>query len=194
MKNKRILITGGAGLDRLAHRRSRWPTKARRDRRARQFRARPAREPAPGDAAVAAHDRRGRHPRPRLCWPRLCDGIDVVFHQAAIRITQCAEEPRLAFDVLATARSTCSRRRSQREGLEGRRRLVRLGARTGRELSDDRSASPVQQPHHLRRGQGVQRGDAAPLHRDVRPATTSRCAISTSTARAWTSTAPTPRC
>jgi len=28
-------------------------------------------------------------------------GIDVVFHQAAIRITQCAKEPRLALDVLA---------------------------------------------------------------------------------------------
>lgn len=28
-------------------------------------------------------------------------GVDVVFHQAAIRITQCAEEPRLAMDVLA---------------------------------------------------------------------------------------------
>jgi UDP-glucose 4-epimerase len=28
-------------------------------------------------------------------------GVDLVFHQAAIRITQCAEEPRLAFDVLA---------------------------------------------------------------------------------------------
>lgn len=29
-------------------------------------------------------------------------GVDLVFHQAAIRITQCAEEPRLALDVLAT--------------------------------------------------------------------------------------------
>jgi UDP-glucose 4-epimerase len=28
------------------------------------------------------------------------DGIDVVFHQAAIRITQCEEEPRLALEVL----------------------------------------------------------------------------------------------
>ena len=28
-------------------------------------------------------------------------GVDVVFHQAAIRITQCAEEPRLALEVLA---------------------------------------------------------------------------------------------
>jgi UDP-glucose 4-epimerase len=31
----------------------------------------------------------------------LCVGMDVVFHQAAIRITQCAEEPRLALEVLA---------------------------------------------------------------------------------------------
>jgi UDP-glucose 4-epimerase len=30
----------------------------------------------------------------------LTKGIDVVFHQAAIRITQCAEEPRLAKDVM----------------------------------------------------------------------------------------------
>ncbi len=33
---------------------------------------------------------------------RTMAGIDLVFHQAAIRITQCAEEPRLAHDVLAT--------------------------------------------------------------------------------------------
>jgi UDP-glucose 4-epimerase len=31
---------------------------------------------------------------------RLMRGIDVVFHQAAIRITQCAEEPRLALEVM----------------------------------------------------------------------------------------------
>jgi UDP-glucose 4-epimerase len=31
---------------------------------------------------------------------RLTQGIDVVFHQAALRITQCAEEPRLALDVM----------------------------------------------------------------------------------------------
>jgi UDP-glucose 4-epimerase len=30
----------------------------------------------------------------------LLDGVDVLFHQAAIRITQCAEEPRLALEVL----------------------------------------------------------------------------------------------
>ncbi len=29
------------------------------------------------------------------------EGVDLVFHQAALRITQCAEEPRLALEVLA---------------------------------------------------------------------------------------------
>ena len=33
---------------------------------------------------------------------RLTEGVDIVFHQAAIRITQCAENPRLAHEVLAT--------------------------------------------------------------------------------------------
>jgi UDP-glucose 4-epimerase len=33
----------------------------------------------------------------------LMDGVDVLFHQAAIRITQCAEEPRLALEVLVDA-------------------------------------------------------------------------------------------
>lgn len=31
---------------------------------------------------------------------KVMQGVDVVFHQAAIRITQCAEEPRLALEVL----------------------------------------------------------------------------------------------
>jgi UDP-glucose 4-epimerase len=39
--------------------------------------------------------------RDRDLLARVMPGIDVVFHQAAIRITQCAEEPRLALEVLA---------------------------------------------------------------------------------------------
>lgn len=39
--------------------------------------------------------------RDQALLAQLFDGVDIVFHQAAIRITQCAEEPRLAFDVLA---------------------------------------------------------------------------------------------
>jgi nucleoside-diphosphate-sugar epimerase len=38
--------------------------------------------------------------RDRRLVHELSAGIDVVFHQAAIRITQCAEEPRLAHEVL----------------------------------------------------------------------------------------------
>src|SRR5689334_24333436 len=38
--------------------------------------------------------------RDRALVAELMDGVDVLFHQAAIRITQCAEEPRLALEVL----------------------------------------------------------------------------------------------
>ena len=38
--------------------------------------------------------------RDRGLVPGLMAGIDLVFHQAAIRITQCATEPRLALEVL----------------------------------------------------------------------------------------------
>jgi UDP-glucose 4-epimerase len=38
--------------------------------------------------------------RDRVLLAEVLQGIDVVFHQAAIRITQCAEEPRLALEVL----------------------------------------------------------------------------------------------
>ncbi len=38
--------------------------------------------------------------RDRALLKRAMDGVDQLFHQAAIRITQCAEEPRLALEVL----------------------------------------------------------------------------------------------
>ena len=38
--------------------------------------------------------------RDRALVSRVTRGMDIVFHQAAIRITQCAEEPRLALEVL----------------------------------------------------------------------------------------------
>ena len=38
--------------------------------------------------------------RDRRVVEQAVDGVDVVFHQAALRITRCAEEPRLAVDVL----------------------------------------------------------------------------------------------
>jgi UDP-glucose 4-epimerase len=50
---------------------------------------------ANGDLTVVEGDVRDRD-----LVRELSAGIDVVFHQAAIRITQCAEEPRLALEVL----------------------------------------------------------------------------------------------
>jgi UDP-glucose 4-epimerase len=40
--------------------------------------------------------------RDTRCIAEVMRGVDLVFHQAAMRITHCAEEPRLAFEVLAT--------------------------------------------------------------------------------------------
>jgi UDP-glucose 4-epimerase len=41
--------------------------------------------------------------RDRALLGKVMDGVDQVFHQAAIRITQCAEEPRLALEVMVDA-------------------------------------------------------------------------------------------
>src|SRR3954452_15403079 len=99
IEGERILITGGAGTigsniaDQLV-------------------------EKGAGEVVVLDNFVRGR--RDNLAWAEangnvtvvegdICDrqlvrsvtdGIDLVFHQAAIRITQCAEEPRLALEVL----------------------------------------------------------------------------------------------
>lgn len=99
VKGSRILVTGGAGaigstlVDQLLDR---------------------------GAAEIVVVDNfvRGRHQnlatatasgRVRVVEGDVCDrdlvadltaGIDLVFHQAAIRITQCAEDPRLALEVL----------------------------------------------------------------------------------------------
>lgn len=100
MQNKRILITGGAGLvgshiaDLLVKE---------------------------GVSEIIVLDNFTRGCRDNLAWTQtngllvviegdirdqklladIMQGVDIVFHQAAIRITQCAEEPRLALEVLA---------------------------------------------------------------------------------------------
>ena len=100
MKGTRILITGGAGLigSHIA------------DLLVRE---------GVGEIVVLDNFSRGR--RENLAWAmqhgkvtliegdirntdqvaRAMKGIEIVFHQAAIRITQCAKEPRLALEVLA---------------------------------------------------------------------------------------------
>jgi UDP-glucose 4-epimerase len=99
MHDKRILITGGAGLigshiaDQLVAEGPREVVvldnfvRGRRENLAAAARSLPL--------TIIEGDIRDRH-----TVARAMDGIDIVFHQAAIRITQCAEEPRLALEVL----------------------------------------------------------------------------------------------
>jgi UDP-glucose 4-epimerase len=100
MKDKRILITGGAGLigshiaDLVALEGPREIIVLDNFVRGRRENLAQAIQSAP--VTIVEGDIRDRQ-----LLKDVVEGIDIVFHQAAIRITQCAEEPRLAFDVLA---------------------------------------------------------------------------------------------
>jgi UDP-glucose 4-epimerase len=100
MKDKRVLITGGAGLigshiaDLVALEKPREIIIL--DNFVRGTRDNLNTVLSTGPVTVINGDIRDR-----ALLADAFDGVDIVFHQAAIRITQCAEEPRLAFDVLA---------------------------------------------------------------------------------------------
>jgi len=100
MRNKRVLITGGAGLigshiaDLIALEKPREIIILDNFVRGRRNNL----SSAIGSAPLNIID---GDIRDRALLAKAFDGVDIVFHQAAIRITQCAEEPRLAFDVLA---------------------------------------------------------------------------------------------
>lgn len=99
MRGSRVLVTGGAGLigshiaDRLVEEGASEIvildnfTRGRRENLAWAL--------AHGPVTVVEGDIRDRN-----LLAAVIPGTDVIFHQAAIRITQCAEEPRLALDVL----------------------------------------------------------------------------------------------
>jgi len=95
----RVLITGGAGMigstiaDQLA--RATDVDIVVLDNLVRGRRANLASAEATGKVEVIEGDIRDRE-----TVAKASSGVDVVFHQAAIRITQCAEEPRLALEVL----------------------------------------------------------------------------------------------
>jgi len=99
MHNQRVLITGGAGLigshiaDLLVDRDVREIVIL--DNFVRGRRSNLARALASGKITIVEGDIRDRK-----LLSEVMEGIDLVFHQAAIRITQCAEEPRLALEVL----------------------------------------------------------------------------------------------
>ncbi len=99
MKGARVLITGGAGLigstiaDRLVDLGAAEIVVL--DDLSRGRLANLAGASARGPVTVVEGDIRDR-----ALVRRMLDGIDVLFHQAALRITQCAAEPRLALEVL----------------------------------------------------------------------------------------------
>ncbi|MGZ8633267.1 MAG: SDR family NAD(P)-dependent oxidoreductase [Solirubrobacteraceae bacterium] len=68
-------------------------------------------------------------------------GIDVVFHQAAIRITQCAEEPRLALEVLVDGTFNVVEAAAQ----EGVRKLVAASSASIYGLAEE---FPTNESHH----------------------------------------------
>jgi UDP-glucose 4-epimerase len=99
LRNARVLVTGGAGLigshivDRLLNE---SPAEiVVLDNFVRGRRENLANAVLSGRVTIIEGDIRDR-----ALMTEVMQGIDVVFHQAAIRITQCAEEPALAMDVL----------------------------------------------------------------------------------------------
>jgi UDP-glucose 4-epimerase len=100
MKNKRFLITGGAGLigshiaDLLVAEQAAEIVVI--DNFVRGSRENLTQASKSGRVTIVDGDIRDR-----TLLAELMQGIDIVFHQAAIRITLCAQEPRLALDVLS---------------------------------------------------------------------------------------------
>ena len=100
IKGSKVLVTGGAGLigshivDRLVRRGAREIVVY--DNFVRGRRENLAWAMANGSVTVVEGDIRDRE-----SLKAAMSGADLVFHLAAIRITQCSEEPRLALEVLA---------------------------------------------------------------------------------------------
>ena len=101
MNYKRALITGGAGLigshiaDGLVAEGFEEIVVLDNFTRGRRQNLEPA--AAAGNVTIVEGDIRDTK-----LLRQVMEGIDIVFHEAAVRIIQCAEDPRLAHDVLAT--------------------------------------------------------------------------------------------
>ena len=99
LANRRVLITGGAGLigSHIADRLAKEPVAeiVILDNFVRGRRENLAKAMASGRVTIVEGDIRDR-----ALVAEVMRGIDIVFHQAALRITQCAAEPSLAIDVL----------------------------------------------------------------------------------------------
>ena len=130
--------------------------------------------------------------RDRELVRRLMSGVDVLFHQAAIRITQCAEEPRLALEVLVDGTYNVFEAAAEADV----RRVVAASSASVYGLAE---TFPTNEDHHpyandtlYGAAKTFNEGLLRSMHA-MSGSTTSRSATSTSTARAWTCTGSTPR-
>ncbi len=121
-------------------------------------------------------------------------GIDLVYHQAAIRITRCAEEPRLALEVLADGTFNVVEAAVDAG-------VTRVIAASSASVYGQADVLPTDETHHpwnndtlYGAAKAFNEGILQVVRARCAASTTWLCATSTSTDRAWTSTASTPRC
>ena len=119
-------------------------------------------------------------------------GVDVVFHQAAIRITQCAEEPRLALEVLVDGAFNVFESAAK----AGVQKLVAASCAS---IYGAAELFPTREDHH-RYSNRTLYGAAKQFNEgllrsfnEMHGLRTWRCATSTSMAPAWTCLVPTPK-
>jgi UDP-glucose 4-epimerase len=145
MKSQRVLITGGAGLigshiaDQLVQRDVQEIVIL--DNFVRGRRENLAGALATGRVSIIEGDIRDRK-----LLAEVMQGIDLVFHQAAIRITQCAEDPRLALEVLVDGTFNVAEQAVKSKVS----RLVAASSASVYGMADEFPTTESQHPYHNR--------------------------------------------
>jgi UDP-glucose 4-epimerase len=143
--NRRVLITGGAGLigshiaDLLV--REQPAEIVALDNFSRGRRSNLSWAQVHGPVKVVEGDIRDRK-----LVAEVMRGIDVLFHQAAIRITQCAEEPRLALEVLVDGTFNVVEAAAQ----AGVKRVVAASSASVYGMAEEFPTTETHHPYHNR--------------------------------------------
>ncbi len=145
MRNRRVLITGGAGLigshiaDQLVERDVREIVVL--DNFIRGRRENLAGALASGRVTIIEGDIRDSK-----LLAKAMEGVDLVFHQAGLRITQCAENPRLALEVLVDGTFNVAEAAVKAKV----RRMVAASSASVYGMADEFPTSESHHPYHNR--------------------------------------------